>query len=148
YRICYDDRGHWPSMNHHCITPLASPAPGVPPEHERLTPQERLFWLAGILSASFAIQLILGRRGARHAGKDAWLKLPLPLEVDSNVIRLIRLVIEGEQTPSGWALLPHRQSELDALVWRAYGAPKTVELPRTGVDHWNDQIANTRREPS
>ena len=148
YRICYDDRGHWPNMNHHCIVPRASLTPGTPQAYERLTSQERLFWLAGVLSSSFAIQLVLGRRGARHAGKNTWLDLPLPIEVDPDIIQLVRTVVEEEQGPNGRALLPQRQVELDALVWRAYGAPKFSEIPRTGVDHWNDQLAKALQEPA
>jgi hypothetical protein len=148
YRICYDDQGHWPSMNHHCIVPRVSMAACVPSAYERLTVQERLFWLAGIFSSSFAIQLVLGRRSARHAGKDTWLGLPLPLEVDLDVIRLVRAIIEEEQAPNGRALLPLRRRELDDLIWRAYGAPAISEIPRIRADHWNDQLEKASQEPS
>jgi N-6 DNA Methylase len=147
YRICYDDRGHWPSMNHHCISPRATAAPGIPAGYEQLTSQERLFWLAGVLSSSFAVQLILGRRGARHTDKNAWLDLPLPSEIDPDVIQLVRTIIAEEQGPNGRALLPLRQVELDTLVWRAYGAPRVSEIRRTGPDHWNDQLAKAWQEP-
>ena len=153
FRVCYDDHALWPSNNYHCIS-----APDRVDEVQiegfgELTKTEQLFWLVGILSSTLAAHLVLSRRSARNASKMTWTSMPLPAAVDRTIVDLIRMIIKEEQRENEAVLvhappLSRERVKLDGLVLGSYGNPAVLEIPRTGPDHFNDQIARARLESS
>lgn len=153
FRVYYDDYALWPSNNYSCIASRGSAGPKRILGFGALTETEQLFWLMGILSSRLASHLVLNRRSARNSSKITWTDMPLPTAVDRAIIDLIRTVIEEEKKEAGSVLarasaLSSERSKLDELVRRSYGNPSVLEIPRTGPDHFNDQIAKASLDAS
>lgn len=153
FRVYFDDSSLWPSNNNYCITAPGRSSSTLVAGFSELTATEQLLWLTGIFSSTVASHLVLSRRSARSASKKTWTDMPLPTAVDKAIIDLVQAVIEEEKKGAETVFLrapalPGVRSKLDELVLRSYGDPVVLEIPRTGPDHFNDQIAKVRQEPS
>jgi hypothetical protein len=138
-----DEHGFWPDHNVHCI--VARPNVSLreaPAGWEELDEGSRLLWLLAILRSSTGRSLIEARRTARHTSINTYGKIPLPREVDADLLAAAR----------AWANDPLRATmylqAIDRAVSRSYGEP-VVEIARAGKDpafrEWQSELSKAHR---
>jgi hypothetical protein len=136
-----DTVGFCPNKDVFCVLPIAHAqkqnagfAKNETPENwNNLTYEDQRLWLLGLLTSKLLNDLSLLERDSRGITTDALLKLPLPKQVDSRIIRVTEQIIQREQNRESVPDQDDLRNYLNKLVENSYGNPKWESIQRTGV---------------
>lgn len=136
-----DTVGFCPNKDVFCVFPIGEAqkcnsgflANLSPDNWNDLTYDEQKLWLLGVLSSKLLSDLSLAKRGSRGITSDALLRLPLPMQVDTQIIEIVKQIIQREQDRAPIPEHDDLRYCLDELIENSYGNPKWGSIQKTGI---------------
>ena len=139
----FDDVGFCPNNNVFCVLPAVDvnkytsgyQLPNkLPNEWISLNYKDKCLWLIGICSSRIANSLSLIGRKTREITVDELCRLPLPFEVDLDIVEVTRQIInlEKRRDLSLETQINSLRQNLNQLVKKSYGNPSWKEIARVG----------------
>lgn len=149
----FDDTGFCPDNNIYCLSSALyadkynrdyEKPSAFPNGWDLISEEDRCLWLLSICASKIANHLSLIGRKSHEITVSELCRLPLPSQIDFEIINIIRRIIELEKEDS---LLEGEYSEsrdlLNRLVEKSYGNPTWKEIARTGrssdLESWKEE---------
>ncbi|MFO0195795.1 MAG: N-6 DNA methylase, partial [Pseudanabaena sp.] len=127
-----DTIGFCPNSDVFCVLPIGQAKKQnsklsneeIPNDWLKLTYEEQRLWLLGIAASDVFTELSLAKRDSRGITRDALLSLPLPKQIDTRIIDVIKQIIQREQNGEPTPEQDDLRFYLNELVENSYGNPK------------------------
>jgi len=136
-----DTTGFCPNSDVFCVLPIGQAQKKnsefsdgeIPNDWLKLTYEEQRLWLLAIAASEIFTALSLAKRDSRGITRDALLSLPLPKQIDTRIIDVIKQIIQREQNGEPTPEQDDLRFYLNELVENCYGNPKWTSIQRTGI---------------
>lgn len=136
-----DTTGFCPNSDVFCVLPIGQAQKQnsefsdgeIPNDWLKLTYEEQRLWLLAIAASKLFAEISLSKRDSRGITRDAFLSLPLPKQIDTRIIDIVKQIIQREQNGEPTPEQDDLRFYLNELVEISYGNPKWTSIQRTGI---------------
>lgn len=136
-----DTIGFCPNSDVFCVLPIGQAKKQnnksfngeIPNDWFKLTYEDQRLWLLAIATSAIFIELSLAKRDSRGITRDSLLSLPLPKQIDTRIIDVVKQIIQREQNGEPTPEQDNLRFYLNELVENSYGNPKWTSIQRTGI---------------
>ena len=151
-----DTIGFCPNTDVFCIIPIAHAGKHnngflvneIPENWNNLTYEDQRLWLLGILASNLICELSMSKRDPRGISINAFLRLPLPAQVDTQIIEVTKQIVQRDQNGESIPDQDDLRHYLNELVENSYGNPKWTSIQRTGISPELKAWQNEQEKPT
>jgi hypothetical protein len=119
-----DTEGLCPNNDVYSLVPLEKALSGLQPTNwQGLSDYDKFLWLVGLLNSSVVRTFSKYGRSSRHLNKWHLKNLPLPAQVEKEIIEKTAYIIDLERGIREDGDIDAVKKDLDALVQKSYGNP-------------------------